>query len=146
MNSDPAQPANFPKEARLLSSPEFRRVFDRKSSASDDTLIVYAAKSDNAHTRLGLAVSKKIGNAVVRNAWKRRIREAFRRQRVELPVGFDFVVLPRRGASASASKIHASLPTLCRRSAKRCERSQDGQKKSPRPRKRQFGRGKGKSQ
>ena len=134
-------PETFPKEARLLSSPEFRRVFDGKQSVSDDTLIVYAAKTKATRSRLGLAVSRKIGNAVVRNAWKRRIREAFRTQQTQLPVGYDFVVLPRRGVAVNGMRIRRSLLSLGRRAAERCDRN--GGKPSSKKR-RHFGRGKGK--
>jgi ribonuclease P protein component len=51
--------------------------------------------------RLGLAVSRKIGNAVVRNKVKRRLREIFRRQLRDRPLHYDFVVVAR-SASAEA--------------------------------------------
>lgn len=146
MTTDRQAQKTFPKETRLLSSPQFRNVFDGKRSVSDDTLIVYATRNEAGQSRLGLAVSRKIGNAVVRNAWKRRIREAFRLQRSSIPVGFDFVVLPRRGAKLASAKIHSSLLALCRRAAKRCERvARKGERThdAPSSKKRHYGRGKG---
>ena len=47
------------------------------------------------HLRVGLSVSRKIGNAVQRNRFKRLYREAFRLSRAELPTGLDLVMLPR---------------------------------------------------
>ena len=134
-NATPKQ--QFPKSVRLLASVQFRRVFNGKQSVSDKQLIVYAAKNELTASRLGLAVSKKVGNAVVRNAWKRRIREAFRLQQSELPQGFDFVVLPRRGIEPDAAAIRTSLLSLAKRIAKRAAREK------PRPAgKRHYGRGK----
>lgn len=125
----------FPKSARLLSSPQFRQVFNQKQSVSNDVLILYAVKNNQPHSRLGMAVSRKVGNAVVRNAWKRRIREAFRLQQHDLPMGFDFVVLPRRGVQPDAGKIRSSLLSLSQRLAKRATQAKPIKK-------RRYGRGK----
>lgn len=112
----------FPKQVRLLRSPEFRQVFDAKQSVADPTLVIFGRPQQLPYSRLGLAVSKKVGNAVIRNRWKRRIREAFRTQLPELPQGLDFVVLPRRGAKLDTKAIHRSLRKLVLRLARRCER------------------------
>lgn len=106
------QGARFPKRLRLRSSSEFRRVFDRRISAADNMLIVYAAVNDLAATRLGLSVSRKVGNAVTRNRWKRHIREAFRLSHGQLPIGIDIVVLPRRHAEPSFGAVRRSLLRL----------------------------------
>jgi len=57
-------------------------------------LFVRAVETD--HCRLGVTATKKIGNAVRRNRARRLVREAFRRLRVQLPVGFDYVVVARQ--------------------------------------------------
>ena len=90
----------FPKSARLRSQSQFDRVFDGRCSSADRRIIVYACRAcheENAPPgpRLGLTVSRKCGNAVVRNRWKRTLREAFRLVQHDLPPGIDFVVLPR---------------------------------------------------
>ncbi len=55
-------------------------------------------------SRLGLVVSKKVGNSCVRNLVKRRIREYFRLNRRGLPVGMDIVVVAKPGAGAIKSQ------------------------------------------
>lgn len=114
----------YSKQLRLLRSPQFRRVFDAKQSVADRQLIIYARENDRPYSRLGLAVSKKAGNAVVRNRWKRRIREAFRLQRAQLPHGLDLIVLPKRGANPEFAKIHRSLGKLVVRLAESVARKQ----------------------
>lgn len=49
-------------------------------------------------TRLGVTVSSKVGNAVVRNRIRRRVKELFRTRRSEMPAGLDVVVIAKQGA------------------------------------------------
>ena len=51
------------------------------------------------YCRLGLAVSRKVGNAAVRNKIKRRLREIFRKQLKDRPLQYDFVVVARSAAA-----------------------------------------------
>lgn len=103
----------YPKEARLLATPEFRAVFDAKQSISDSRLVLYAVFNRRDVTRVGLSVSKKLGNAVTRNVYKRRLRDAFRLCRPNLPVGLDLVLIPRhRNDIASSREYQTSLQAL----------------------------------
>lgn len=117
----------FPGRFRLKTAGEFQRVYQKRCSVSDDSLIVYAVANDLDHPRIGLSVSRKIGNAVIRNRWKRLLREAFRTQREQLPTGVDLVVLPRAGSEPNWDQVRRSLPVLARRAVKRLhtERNQD---------------------
>ncbi|MEZ6102180.1 MAG: ribonuclease P protein component [Pirellulaceae bacterium] len=106
---------DFPPSMRLRSSDEFRRVYNFKQSVADDVLIVYGRPNQLARPRIGLSVSKKIGNAVQRNRWKRHIREAFRLTRHQFPYAIDVVVLPRRDAQLDGTRIRQSLVALVHR-------------------------------
>lgn len=69
-----------------------------------------AAESDEKRRRLGVTVSKRVGNSVIRNCVKRRIREWFRHAREGLPAGSDTVVIARPVArELSGSDVAAIL-------------------------------------
>lgn len=110
----------FPASRRLKSAADFRRVYDRKRSAGDEWLVVYACENGLAHPRLGVSVSRKVGGAVVRNRYKRLFREAFRLVQHDLPPGIDLVLIPRpRGDEPTPDQLKSSLLTLARQAAGR---------------------------
>lgn len=104
---------------RILRGADFQRAFKRRATAGDDRLLVFAFPNELPHPRLGLSVSKKVGNAVARNRWKRCIREAFRLTREELPSGVDFVVIPRPDAVPGTADLKESLVRLARKAARK---------------------------
>lgn len=68
----------FPARHRLTHAREFDAVYDAKLRKSRGPLVVFTRPNDRNHHRLGLAVSARLGGAVLRNKLKRLIREAFR--------------------------------------------------------------------
>jgi ribonuclease P protein component len=108
----------LPPRLRIRSQRDFDRVYQAGKHAADATLVLLACPNELAHNRLGVVVSRKVGNAVERNRWKRRIREAFRRTQHELPQGLDLIVRPRKGAVPEFAAIERSLPALARRLAR----------------------------
>ncbi|PXW89808.1 ribonuclease P protein component [Streptohalobacillus salinus] len=84
------------KGYRLKSDEDFQNVFKRgKSFANRQLVLYYLPKKDADHFRIGLSVSKKVGNAVVRNRIKRYLRQAFLELEPEIKEQFDFVVIAR---------------------------------------------------
>jgi len=115
----------FPRDVRLLRPAEFARVYALKRSAAAGPIVVYTASNDHSdgRTRVGLSVSRRIGNAVVRNRWKRVLREAFRAVRGDLPAATDLVVVVRSGlapaGAEAAAALRAALVALARKSTGR---------------------------
>lgn len=118
----------FPKQTRLLASAEFDAVFAQKQSAADGRLVVYGAANELGCPRLGLVVSRKVGNAVRRNRWKRLLREAFRLSQADLP-RFDLVCLPR-GPVPTLTELTGSLTHLARRIEKKAARRVSGDREA----------------
>ena len=112
--------ATFPRRLRILLGRDFERVMRSGRKAHTRNLIVFVAGRDTPDPRIGLAVGRKVGNAVCRNRWKRLIREAFRLKLKAMLSGMDLVVAvkaatadaPRGGATAAK---RTSRPRATRR-------------------------------
>lgn len=123
-----AQPASapgqaYPRDRRLLSPPEFSRVFRTGRRLGDRFFTLVYAPGPGPSARLGLAVSRKVSRlAVQRNRIKRLVREAFRR-RPGLPA-VDLVVMARPGAAACDNEqLSTSIDALIERTARQCDNS-----------------------
>ncbi len=119
MNTSDHNQYLFRREHRMKTRADFSRVFAKKRSVADGVFVLYGCRNERGNSRLGLSVSRKVGNAVCRNRWKRLCREAFRLSRTALPAGIDLVVIPRRGARPEFGQIQQSLIALARRVEKR---------------------------
>jgi ribonuclease P protein component len=104
-----------PAQARLRRRREFDRIFRDGRKLVGPEFICYVLREPEAGARLGMAVSRKVGNAVARNRVKRHIREFFRQHRAQFPEGTQLVVVARPRAAAlenarqSAEALHRIL-------------------------------------
>lgn len=105
------------KEERLLIGPQFEAVFNTRQSAGNKLLVLHWRENGLGHPRLGLVVSRKFGNAVARNRFKRRLRELFRRNKA-LCRSLDIVALPSKrpeAGKATAVEIQEAFLKLLRK-------------------------------
>ncbi|MFG0261606.1 MAG: ribonuclease P protein component [Novipirellula sp. JB048] len=110
----------FPKARRIVHSSQFTLILRRGVCVADGVLVLFAVKRDDDDaSRIGVTIPKRTGNAVVRNRWKRLIRESFRTQQDRVPGGMDLIVRPKKGAKPQWSTIRKSIPSLTRRAVKR---------------------------
>ena len=79
----------------LKNSLEFGNVYKQGISYANKYLVMYIADNNLDDNRLGISVSKKVGNSVVRHRITRLIREAYRLHMNELTKGYDIVVVAR---------------------------------------------------
>ncbi len=109
----------FGKAARLKTPEEFGEVRRRGTAARAGVIAVAVLPS--AQQRLGIAISRRVGNAVERNRIKRVVRDFFRRHRGLFPEG-DCVVIPAAGAGGrSNDDIRAGIEKALNLLAKKLE-------------------------
>ncbi|MBW2253057.1 MAG: ribonuclease P protein component [Deltaproteobacteria bacterium] len=99
----------FPRALRLRKSADFVRVQRAGRRLEVSHLVVRYRPNQRAEPRFGLAVGRKVGNAVARNRVKRAIREAVRQERGSLG-GVDVVFIARPSAArAGSAGIHEGV-------------------------------------
>lgn len=95
---------------------QFRFVYNRGKSIANRHLVMYVVKNNKEENHLGISVSKKVGNSVVRSRVTRLIRESYRLSEETIKCGYDIVVIARGFAKgASYHEIYASLNHLFRK-------------------------------
>jgi ribonuclease P protein component len=87
------------KRTRLTDSPDFERVYRQGTAYRGKLFSVHAFPNELGTPRLGLSVSRRVGNAVSRNAVRRRLREVYYAALPEIPGSLDLVVSAQPAAA-----------------------------------------------
>jgi ribonuclease P protein component len=119
VSGDKIPDRRFRKCERIRLRSEFDRIYAARCIASNDRLTVFVIENDLGYSRIGLSVSRKVGGAVVRNLIRRRIKEAFRKRKADLPVGLDLICVVKPGPPASEQTYAESLGVLIAKAAAR---------------------------
>ncbi len=96
------KPFSFPKSARLLARREFLFLQSHGKRRYCPHFVVVLSPAKGKHSRLGITVTRRFGNAVVRNRMKRLLREFFRTHRMHLAPAQDILIIPKAGAQTLA--------------------------------------------
>ena len=105
------------RDQRLRTSADFLHVREQASRGWPHPLLVlYVAPNERDQTRVGITVSSRVGNAVVRNRVRRRVREALHARLADLAGTNDLLVIARpASATASWAELNDALETVLER-------------------------------
>lgn len=98
----------------IKKNQDFQTVYHNGNSKANRLLIMYIAKNGRPDTRIGISVSKKVGNSVVRHHLARLLRESYRLNIGMIEEGLDIVVVARPAAKNSGFReIESAYLHLC---------------------------------
>lgn len=78
-----------------MKNKDFQTVYKKGRSYANKYLVMYVLENKKEENRLGISVSKKVGNSVVRHRITRLIRESYRLHKNKLQTGYDIVLIAR---------------------------------------------------
>ena len=98
----------------LKKNRDFQLVYKKGTSFANRYLVMYVLKNQLDRNRIGISVSKKVGNSVVRHHITRLVRESYRLNKDRVKTGLDIVVVARAAAKESDfKKIESAYLHLC---------------------------------
>ncbi len=86
----------------LKKNADFQRVYREGKSYANKYLVMYVLRKNAQNNRIGISVSKKVGNSVVRHRITRLIRESYRLNEQKFMKGLDMVIIARPGAKGKS--------------------------------------------
>jgi ribonuclease P protein component len=120
--AEPPTKRNLPREWRLVRRAEYDAVYREGRRRSSATFVIFTRRNHLPKDRFGMSVKKALGNAVVRNRIRRRVREILRLHREEIAQGWDVVIHPSRAvATLKFAKLEAELLSLLPRQKRETE-------------------------
>ncbi|WP_226677710.1 ribonuclease P protein component [Rossellomorea aquimaris] len=105
------------KEQRVKKNKEFQEIFKKGTSVANRQFVLYLLKKEDPQPfRIGISVSKKIGNAVCRNQIKRYVRQVFLELQDEVHDQYDYLIIARKpAAEMDFHEVKGSLTHVLKR-------------------------------
>jgi len=114
------KPLGFGPELRVRRKAEYARAFEGGITVRDRLLKLVVLPNGGTTTRLGTAVTRRVGGSVRRNRVRRRLREVFRALRPRLPPGLDLIAIPLATTpEPTLAALEQSFAALVRRAVPR---------------------------
>ncbi len=82
----------------IKKNSDFRKVYNKKKSFANKQLVIYYDENNLEYSRLGISISKKIGNAVTRNKIRRKLKEIYRLNENKIALSYDIILIVRVSA------------------------------------------------
>ena len=82
----------------LKKNQDFKNVYDNGRSYANRELVLYVCGNGQQYNRLGISVSKKVGNSVIRHRVRRLVKEAYRLSEDRFHIGYDCIFVARTNA------------------------------------------------
>jgi ribonuclease P protein component len=115
------------RDDRVRTRAEYREAQRSRHRVHTRSFLIVLSPRDDERTRLGITVTKKVGNAVHRNRIKRCVRESYRQHRDLFPRGFDVVFIAKQGAQfEGTAQIVAELTAASGALRKRAREARPG--------------------
>jgi ribonuclease P protein component len=101
------------KAFRLRKNLEFKYVYNKGKSYANSFLVLYIIQNNSDFNKIGVSVSKKVGNSVIRNKVKRRIKECYRLNSYMIAKGYNIVFISRvKTSEATYKEIEKAMISL----------------------------------
>ena len=95
----------YPRAARIVRKADFDAVYRNGKRRSSSHFTVFLKANELPESRFGFSIKRALGDAVVRNRIRRRIREVVRLHREEISAGWDFVIHPKANVEHAAFAV-----------------------------------------
>ena len=104
------------KKNVLRRKSDFSTIYNKGKSVGDRYVVLFYRKNNLPYNRIAYLASKKVGNAVKRNRARRLMKESVRLSNMELPTGYDFIIIARNTiTNAKCAEVKRSLESALRR-------------------------------
>ena len=99
----------------LKKHEQFTEVYNAKISYANRYMVMYIKENQSEINRLGITITKKVGNSIVRHRFKRLVRESYRINEEMLSSGLDIVIVARNSVKdIGFHEIESAFLHLCR--------------------------------